>query len=377
MKKLWIVIGIVVVVALAIVLVVTQTKKEPEEIKIGWIGPLSGDVAFYGQAIKQATDLATEEINNAGGIKGKRIRILYEDAQMDPKAGVSALTKLIKIEKVPIVIQAAGSSVMLAEAPIAEKSKVVLISPTASNDKIKYAGDYIFRNWPSDSYQGEIIADFVIKVLQKREAFILFINNDYGSGLKDVFGKHFTELGGTIVNSDNYDEGSTDFRTQLSKAKISSKGIIFLASHYREAALLLKQAKQLGIKAQFVASDGCFAPELIDLSQGGAEGTIVANMRWNPESKDPIVREFVDNYRQRFNKDPEVYAAVGYDLIKLIALSIERGGVTSDGIKNALYSIKDFHGVTGLTSFDEYGEVIKEYDMFIVEKGKFVPYHDK
>ena len=360
--------------AFAIVFVVIGTKKSPSEIKIGWIGPLSGDVAFYGQAIKNATDLAVDEINNAGGIDGRKIKILYEDAQMDPKAGVAALTKLANIEKVPIVIQAAGSSVMLAEAPIAEKNKVVLISPTASNDKIKYAGDYIFRNWPSDSYQGEVIADFAANTLRKKEAYILFINNDYGFGLKDVFSKQFTGLGGMIVGSDSYDEGATDFRSQLSKVKVSAKGIVFLASHYREAGLLLKQAKELGMKVQLIASDGCFAPEFIELSHGAAEGTIVANMRWHPESKDPIVSSFVAKYRNRFGKDPEVYAASSYDLIKIITIAIERGGITSDGIKNALYGIKDFPGVTGSTSFDNYGEVRKDYEMFIIKDSKYIFY---
>ncbi len=345
-----------------------------EEIRIGWIGPLSGDVAFYGQAIKNATDMAVEEINTEGGINGMKIRVLYEDAQMNPKAGTAALTKLSTVHKVPVVVHAAGSSVMLAEAPIAEKNKVVLISPTCSNDKIKYAGDYVFRNCPSDSYQGKVIADFTIKALGKNNAGVLFMNNDYGTGLKDVFLKRFEELGGRVALVENFTEGSTDFRTQLSKVKATNLDFIYLASHYREGGLVIKQAKELGITAPFVAVDGCFAPEFIKLSGGAAEGVVVANMRWYPESEDRIVRDFVTKYKTRYGQDPEVYAAAGYDCTKIIALAVEKGGTTSEGIKNALYKMENFPGVTGLTSFDEYGEVSKEYDMFIVKGGKFVPY---
>lgn len=362
------------IVVLLISLGILGCAKEEEEIKIGWIGPLSGDVAFYGQAIKNATDLAVDEINAAGGINGTKIRVFYEDAQMDPKAGTAALTKLITVHKVPVVVHAAGSSVMLAETPIAEKNKVVLISPTCSNDKIKYAGDYVFRNCPSDSYQGKVIAQFTIKVMGKNNAGVLFINNDYGTGLKDVFLKRFEELGGRVALVENFTEGSTDFRTQLSKLKATNLDFIYMASHYREGGLVIKQAKELGITAPFVAVDGCFAPEFIKLSGGAAEGVIVANMRWHPESEDRIVRDFVTRYRTRYGQDPEVYAASGYDCIKIVALAIEKGGTTSKDIKNALYKIKDFPGVTGLTSFDEYGEVSKEYDMFIVKNGGFIPY---
>jgi branched-chain amino acid transport system substrate-binding protein len=376
MKKLWIGVGIG-VVALAIVLIVTQIQRAPEEIKIGWIGPLSGDVAFYGRAIKNATDLAIEEINSAGGVKGRKIRVLYEDVQMNPKAGTAALTKLITVHKVPVVIQAAGSSVMLAEAPIAEKNKVVLISPTCSNDKIKYAGDYIFRNWPSDSYQGKVIADFAVNILGKKAVAVLFIDNDYGTGLKDIFLKRFRELGGKVVLVEKFAEGTTDFRTQLTKIKTSNADFIYLASHYREGSLVVKQAKELGIMIPFVAVDGCFAPEFIALSGGAAEGVIIANMRWHPESEEKVVRDFVTKYRAKYGQDPEVYAAAGYDCIKIIAMAIEKGGTRSEAIKNALYKIKDFQGVTGLTSFDEYGEVTKEYDMFIVKNGKFVLYRGK
>jgi branched-chain amino acid transport system substrate-binding protein len=352
-----------------------QKKAEEKVVKIGWIGPLSGDAAYYGEMVKYGTDLAVEEINQSGGIREKKIKVIYEDDQLDPKKGTSAFKKLVTIEHVPVVIQAAGSSVMLAEAPLAEKYKVVLISPTCSNDDIKYAGDYVFRIWPSDSFQGKVLADFTYSTLGVKRAAVLYINNDYGEGLKNEFVKEFKFKGGTVVLVDSFDQSNTDFRTILTKLKEDAPEVVCLASLYRESALLVKQAKEMGIKTQFIGGDGNFAPDLIKLAGGTTEGMIVTNMHWNPESNDPLVKHFVTDFKNRYGKVPEVYAAAGYDCLKVLADAIRRGGYSSDQIKNTLYVTKGFKGVTGDIGFDKYGEIInKEYDKFIVKNGQFVSY---
>jgi len=324
--------------------------------------------------IKMGTELAIEEINNSGGINGRHLISKYEDDGLDPKRGISAFQKLINVDKVPLVIQAAGSSVMLAQAPIAENNQVVLISPTCSNPALKYAGDYIFRTWPSDAYQGQYSAEFVIDKLQKRKTAVLFINNDYGVGVKDEFVTNYKKLGGNIVAIESFDPGTTDFRTHLAKIKNENPDLLFLSSHYKEGALILKQIKEMGIHIQIVASDGNFAPEFINLSGDAAEGTIVANMHWDPKGDDPVVRDFVSKFKRKYNKEPEVYAAAGYDTLKVVALAIEKGGTTSEEIKNALYQIKDFRGIIGDISIDQYGEVKGQYTMFIIKNSKFIPF---
>lgn len=352
------------------------SKKQPEskEIKIGWIGPLTGDLAYYGQMVKKGTDLATEEINAEARINGSRLVVVYHDDELNPKKGVAAFLKLVSTDKVPVVIQAAGSSVMLAEAPLAEKNKVVLISPTCSNPKIRDAGDYVFRTWPSDSYQGVSLSEFIFGKMKKTKVAILYLNNDYGTGVKDEFARKFKALGGKVCASEAFEESATDFRSQLTKVVATEPELIFLSSHYKEGALLLKQASELGIKIQIVASDACYAPEFLQLSGGAAEGCIVANLYWNPDSNDPVVKSFIDKFMQKFGQKPEVYAAAGYDCIKVVALAIKNGGTKSEGIKDALYQIKDYSGVTGKISFDEFGEVNKAYDLFIVRSGEFKPY---
>jgi len=352
------------------------SKKEPEakEIQIGWIGPLTGDLGYYGLMIKKASDLAAEEINSDGGINGYRLKIIYHDDVLDPKKGVSSFLKLVTMNKVPLVIQAAGSSVMLAEAPLAERHKVVLISPTCSNPKIKFAGDYVFRTWPSDNYQGVSLAEFVFSNMKKSKIAVLYLNNDYGIGVKEEFIKRFKTLGGEICASEGFEESASDFRSQLTKIIAAEPEAIFLSSHYKEGALLIKQAKELGIKVQTVASDACYAPEFLSLSGGASEGCIVSNLYWNPSSKDPVVKSFVEKFREKYGQAPEVYGAAGYDCIKVVAFAMKKGGATSDEIKKALYQMRGYKGVTGEITFDNYGEIAKNYDLFIVKNGEFEPY---
>ncbi len=327
--------------------------------------------------VKAGTELAVDEINSQGGINGKKIKVIYEDDQISPTLGVSALQKLINVEKVPVIIQAAGSSVMLAEAPIAEKNKVVLISPTVSNYKIKYAGDYIFRTWPSDAYQGKALAKFTLKELKHSRAAIVSINNDYGIGLQQEFRRSFEQEGGEILTTEGFDPGTTDFRTLITKLISINPPVVLLASHYRESALFLKQAKELNFFPIFIGGDGNFAPDLIKLSGGGAEGMYVSNLYWDPNSDDPLVRKFVDTFRSSYGKDPEVYGAAGYDCLKVVARAIETGGYSSEEIKNALYGINKFKGVTGDITIDHFGEVEGSYDIFQIKNGNFTRITDQ
>lgn len=372
-KKVWVAIALALVVIVVVAVVAGLHRPTPNEIVIGWVGPLSGQYASYGRQVKAGTEIAVEEINAAGGINGKKLTVNYEDDQLDPKKGVSAFEKLVSIHKVPVVIQAAGSNVMLAQAPIAERRKVVLISPTCTSPEITDAGDYIFRIAPSDVYQGKVIAEIAYNELGARSAAVLFINNDYGVGLKDVFLRRFQELGGNIVLSDGFDPDSKDFRTLLGKAKEAEPGVVFLSSLYQEGALILKQAKELGISTQFIGGDGCFAPELIERAGGAAEGMLVINMHWNPQSSDPLVARFIEQFDEREGKEPEVYAALGYDCLKVVADALRRASkVTGTGVKDALYLTDSLRGLTGPTKFDRKGDVEKSYDKFRVKDRRFV-----
>ena len=362
-------IGIIVIGFLG--LLFTNCAKKPAEFAIGAICPLTGDAAVYGAWFKKGLDLAVEEINAAGGINGIKVKIIYEDSRALPEDGVSAMSKLVNIQKVPVVIGAMASSVTLAVAPIAERTKTVLISPASSSPKITQAGDYIFRNWPSDLFEGREMADFAYSELGIKKIAILYINNDYGLGIKEVFEKHFERLGGEIIITERYEQGGTDFRTQLTKIKDRQPEAIYLPTMAKEAGLILKQAKEIGVKSRFLSIMGIEAPTMLEIAGDAAEGVIYSYPGFDPDSPYDIVQEFQEKYKVKYGEKAEAFAAHAYDAMKIVALAIERGGYTPEGIKDALYKIKDFPGVAGLTTFDENGDVIKQVMIKIIKEGKF------
>jgi len=205
------VIAVFSIIILSLVFLVGCVKKEEKEIKIGSIGPLTGAAASYGEKMTRAIDLAINEINEKGGINGKKVVVKHEDDKLEAKDGVSAFQKLVSADKAVAIIGAAGSSVTLAISPVAESNKVVLITPISSAVAISKAGDFVFRICPSDALQGKIVAKWVIEKGFKNAA-ILYLNNDYGTGLKDGFKEEYAKLGGQVVIEEAFEKGATDFR---------------------------------------------------------------------------------------------------------------------------------------------------------------------
>lgn len=369
------VVGLAVTVALLLVGWL-GARGGPVEVRMGWIGPLTGDAAPYGIAIKRGTDLAVQEINASGEFETP-LRIIYEDDQAKPTAGVAAFEKLTKVDNVPVVIQAAASSVMLAVMPKAEAAKVVYISPSCSSDKIRTEKirnnyKYIFRTWPSDSYQAELLSQFAIKELKAKKAAILYINTEYGIGFKDAFAKQFETLGASVVLSEGFSEGTADFRSLLTKVKKSAPDVVFIPSHYKEAAQLLKQAKELAVDVQFLADAALYSPELLNAARNAADGLILTNPDWSTQSEKPEVQKFVAAFRQAYSQDPDVYSAAGYDLVFVLAMALEASAEDSaEDIRRALISLKPYHGVTGALAFDTIGEVRWGFSIFEVAKGEF------
>jgi branched-chain amino acid transport system substrate-binding protein len=372
MKKLWIGIGVVVVVALAIVFFLTQTKREPEEIKIGVILPLTGELASHGEDAKRGGDLAIKLRNQRGGIQGRKIVAIYEDDGNNPTTALSAFNKLLTIDKVQVVLGGMTSTVALALSPIADKKKIVLFSPTASHPKLTKKGGYIFRNWPSDNYDAKVIAEFSYNVLRKRSFAILYLNNDNGRALSGLFARRIKALGGNILANQGYEPGTNDFRTVLSKIKNLSPDALYTPGYYEDVAKILVQAKEMGINTQFLASSAIENPKLIELAGNAAEGLIYSKTLINPE--DENYKEFLQHFKNLYQTDPGIAASQCFDAVNIIIMAIERGGYKSSEIQKELYNIQNYPGVTGKTSFDESGNVIKEFSIFTVKNGKFTSY---
>lgn len=371
--------GLLPVLVIALLLPLLSCNKSSDSLKIGVIGPFTGSGQQYGEVAKNGLSVALDEINGGGGIKGRKLELIYEDDQLNPQLGKSALNKLVSVDKVPLVIGPFTSGVTQAVAPEADRVKVVILSPTATNYKLKDAGDFFFRVCPSDTLQGRLLAKMAYENLGSRKVAVLYMNTDYGVGLQQVFAPEFERLGGKVVASEAFSQGGTDFRTQLTKIKQQSPDLIFMPSNYSEAAAILKQAKELGVNAKFLGGDGSFDPELIKLAGNAAEGFTLSTMAFGDTSH-PAVADFFKKYKDKFNEDPTPFAALWYDALKTAAAALDgvapdasgAANYSSDIIRQALYKVK-YRGVTGETEFDQFGEVTKPFTLYVVKDGQFTP----
>lgn len=346
-------------------------KKDEKEIRIGAILPLTGSSAQYGKWIQEALELGKEEINSAGGINGRRLEIIYEDDQANPTLAANAMRKLINGDKVPLVFGSWASSSVLAQAPIAEQTHTILMGEAIS-PKIREAGDYVFRIQPDARYYLKKFAPFVYNELGLRKISILHVNNDFGLDQAEVFKNEFEALGGVILSNDRFEQGSTDFKTELVKIKTKNPDGIFCPA-YTEIAIILKQARELSLHQQFLASIPFENPDILKAASNAAEGVIYPH-HFDPDSPDPLVQEYQKKYLAKYGQRSEGFAALAYDGIQIISEALKKCGNDAPCIKNSLYNVKDFFGVTGSTTFDEYGDVIKSIIIKTVKNGRFVKY---
>jgi len=374
MKKNWIAIIIIATVALAIVLLVTQTKKESDEIKIGAILPLTGDIAVYGQKMKEGVDLAVKQINSKGGINGKQIKVLYEDDHGDPKTSVSAVQKLITTEKVPVIIGGAISATALPSVPILDKNKVVLFSPAATTPKLSGISEYFFRNWPSDIYDGTAMGEFATNELKLKKVAVLYVNNEWGVAISELFAATFKKNGGEVLTMESYEQNATDFRTQLTKIDRYNPEAIYMPAYLKELINILRQKKEFGIKARILSAYGFYDPQILEQAKDAAEGAIFTASTYNPENPSPVVKDFVMSFQAEYGKKPDIWSAQAYDAMNIIASVLEKGARSGSEIRDEIAKVRNFEGVSGLTSFDEKGDVEKPLRFMTVRRGEFVDY---
>ncbi|MBT3419495.1 MAG: ABC transporter substrate-binding protein [Candidatus Magasanikbacteria bacterium] len=337
---------------------------EEAPIRIGWMGPLSGDLSSLGEDALAAAELAVEEVNEAGGIDGRLLELVAEDSRCNAKDATAAANKLINIEGVKLINGAACSPETTAVAPIAEQNKVIVLSYCSSAPPITDAGDYIFRSYPSDAFQGVFAANYIYNDLGKRKVAIMNTQDDWGIGLSGAFKNRFEELGGEITSKDEFTPDRKDFRSELTKIKASDAELVYFPGFTEASIAALKQVTELGIEKPFFGGD-TWADTTIHES-GLAEGiTFVV-------PKTSLSDDFVSKMEAR-GANPTVCSPRAYDNIKLFASIIEDVGTDTEKIKEALYNTRNFEGVAGPISFDENGDLtIAEYDVFRIEDGEQV-----
>ncbi len=353
-------------------LLLASCAKQSDAIKVGEYASLTGKEAGFGQTSHHGVVLAIEEINAAGGVLGKKLELAYEDNQTKAGESATAVKKLLSREKVIALIGEVSSGRSLEAAPIAQAAKIPMIAPAATNPKVTETGDYIFRVCFIDPFQGTVMAKFALTDLRARKvAIISSVSNAYSVGLAKFFTATFTKGGGMIALEQKYSEGDKDFRAQLTAVKAAGVEAIFVPGYYTESALIVRQARDLGITVPFIGGDGWEDEQLLKIAGDALNGCYYST-HFSPENTDPAVGKFVGKYKARWNGEvPGAFSALGYDAVYVLADALKRAG-TTDGAKlrDALAATKDFAGASGVTTIDQDRNATKPATIIAIKGGK-------
>lgn len=347
-------------------------KTASNEILIGEFGSLTGGTADFGITTKNGIDLAVEEINNSGGVLGKKIRISIQDDRSDPAEAKTAVTKLVMQDHVSAVIGEVASTRTLAAAPVCQQAGVPMITPSSTNPEVTKRGDFIFRVCFIDDFQGFICAKFAVQNLKLKTAAVMRdTKNDYSVGLADAFAKTFKSMGGSIVTDVSYSAGDTDFSSQLTKIRGTNPQIIFVPGYYGDVGLIARKARQLGITVPLLGGDGWDSSSLIPNAGNALEGSYFSN-HYDAAMGGAEVKAFIAAYHKKFGNDPNALAALGYDALKIMAAAIKRAGST-DGpkLRDAIASTKNYPGVTGTITINAERNAIKPGVILQIKGKKF------
>jgi branched-chain amino acid transport system substrate-binding protein len=337
-------------------------------IKIGAILPLSGDLAQYGESGKQGLIIALDEFKENN--RGINCNIIIEDDKADVKVALSAINKLISDDKVKIIVGAMASGVTLGIAPVINEKKIILISPTSTASDVTNAGDYIFRVCVSDAFEGKTMADYLLKNFSNSKIGVVYINNDYGVGLKQNFIEHAKRIGLQISFEDGYNPMQKDFKTIINKLNNEKVDLLYIVAQ-KEQLNFFTQCKELNYRPQFTGSTMIEDDDLLNKLGGFLDGALYTYRSYNPTDSGKSTQYFVKSYQQKFGKFPDFYAASVYDATKLALQAEVDCSINKLDYKKYLYGIKNFNGVTGKITFDENGDVQQRFSIKQIKGSKF------
>jgi len=360
---------------LTFVLAFIGCTKNDNMILVGEFGSLTGGQATFGISTNKGIKMAFDEINEKGGVKGKKIKLITEDNQGKTEEAAASVTRLITQNKVIAIIGEVASGRSKAAAPIAQQHGVPMISPSSTNPDVTKIGDYIFRVCFIDPFQGFVMAKFATSNLKAKKAAIMrSVGNEYSVGLADVFAADFKKMGGEIVADLSYQDNDVDFKAQLTQLRSKNADVIFVPGYYTEVGLIAQQAKSLGIKAALLGGDGWDSPKLHEIGKEAINGHYFSN-HYTTESTDPVVVEFIKKFQEKYKETPDGLAALGYDAAKILAQAMERTSeLTSKNIRDEIAKTKDFVGVTGKITINAERNAVKSAVVVQVdgEKRKYV-----
>lgn len=370
--------GLPIVVALLLAVVTGCSQigggSNSGNIVFGVSGPLTGPNAEYGQIWKKAFDIAVEEVNAKGGVKGRKIEYQFEDTQSDPKQSVVVAEKFVNDKRIVAEIGDFASPASMAASPIYERAGLVQFGFTNSHPDFTKGGNYMFSTAPNQTADAPFLANFAVKEIGMKKLVLLHLNTDWGKTTADLFEGKAKELGAQIVYRDAYLPDEKDFKTIITKARDANPDGLALMSYYTDAALIAQQARAQGLNAAIIANGATYSPKFMELGGPAVEGAATTSTFFSGNPR-PEVQSFVKKYKERYNnEEPNTFAANAYDAIMILAHVIEKVGTDRKAIRDGMAGLKDAPSIV----FEKvaFGEdrrvVINEFTRLKVQGGQFV-----
>lgn len=345
-----------------------------QDLVVGVAAPMTGNLAQIGKQFAEGAQLAADEVNARGGIKGRKVVVRVEDDKGDPKEAVSVAQKFASDDRVLAVLGHYSSSACFAAIPVYTKARLATITPSASHTELTTkGGKYMFRMWSPISVYAPDLAHYTVKKLGKKNVGVVYAFNDWGIQTKDFYVKELEKLGAKVVVTEVVYDKDTDFKAQLTKVKAAGPDVLAVLTYYTTGALVVQQARNLGIAAPLVGTGTLYEDKFLEIAgKGNAEGLAI-NTEFNADDPAPVVKNFVAMYQKLHpGEKPEPYHATTYDAARIILSAIEKAGTDRDAIRDATAATRSFAGVTGTFSFNDNRErEAKDQVYLVVKDGKW------
>jgi len=341
-------------------------------VKVGAVLPLSGEFAIYGEPIRKGIDLAFEQITTGGGYP-IRLELDIQDSQGDPERAVELLTELYD-DGSPAVIGGVTTEEAIAMVSEADARDRVLLSPSASSPRLSGISTNFFRVFPSDFLEGTKMGHFATETLNMKTAVIVAAESPYAKGIQQVFRQEFERRGGKVLEVIEYPRNTSDLGGVLERVMTLDPDATYLADYADGLVTLLEGLQERGYEGKTLTTSSIASAEVRDKAGKATEGVLFTQSAYDVDSEDPHVQEFVQAYRDKYGSSPDLYAAHGFDAMKVYAEALRVGGRRPRDFWQGMRSINSFVGVTGTIQFDEQGDVQKYPRVYIIQNGQFVDY---
>ena len=356
--------------ALLVILGLGPTPGRAQEtLKIGFFAPLTGFAAADGASARHSAEIAVEELNAGGGIKGKKVELVVYDDRHDSKEAVAVANKLVEKDGVTGVVSGSYSMPSRVTAPIFAKAGVPMTVAYAVHPDVTKAGPCVFRNGFLGQVEGWAGAESAVKVLGAKRIAVLTIKNDFGATTGAAFIERAKKLGAEVVSEQVYPLGEKEFSPYLTKIKEQNVDLIYHTSYYNEGSLISRKARELGITAKLEGTEGIDSPKFLELAGPAAEGvTFTTNL--NRDDQRPEVQNFLKRYKAKTGTEADMVGASAYDAVRILARGIELAGTDAKAICAALTGLTNYPGITGRIAKFVKGEVTKPVQIQVIKDGK-------